>query len=54
MDDLWLDYRRRLMHGIMNFFTPGNSDQSEDYKATVAGRFATAAEDLDMMGALGL
>jgi len=53
-DDLWLDYRRRLMHGIMNFFTPGNSDQSEDYKATVAGRFATAAEDLDMIGALGL
>lgn len=54
LDELWLDYRRRLMHGVMNFFTPGDAEQSEDYKSTVGGRFAAAAEDLDTLAILGL
>lgn len=54
LDELWLDYRRRLMHGVMNYFTPGDADQSEDYKATVGGRFAAAAADLGMLSALGV
>jgi phosphotransferase family enzyme len=53
-NQLWLDYRRRQMHGVMNFFTPGNADQSEEYKATVGGRFAAAAQDLDTLEALGV
>ncbi len=38
----------------MNYLTPGEADQSEEYKATMVSRFAVAAEDLDTLAALGL
>ena len=53
-ESLWLDYRRRMVHGLLNYATPGDADQSERYKATVGGRFAAAAQELESLAALGV
>jgi hypothetical protein len=48
----WAAYRRRLFHGFLNFLTPADGIQSEDYNATMGERFATAILDLDSFDAV--
>jgi Ser/Thr protein kinase RdoA (MazF antagonist) len=51
-DDLWLAHRRHTLHGYLSLFVPAES-QPEEFALTMGERFAVAATDLDMLGALG-
>ena len=53
-DEAWTAYRQRMFHGFMNILTPPDGSQTEEYDATMSGRFAAAIYDLDSFGALGL
>jgi hypothetical protein len=53
-DTAWTAYRQRMFHGFMNILTPPDASQTEEYNATMGGRFAAAITDLNSFGALGL
>jgi hypothetical protein len=50
----WNSYRTFAIAGFLNFLTPGDTVQTEEYNAEVGGRHATAAVDLDSLKLLGL
>ena len=52
-NDAWLQYRQRLIYGVINFLTPADI-QGEGYNGTVSERFAIAVLDHDGLAALGL
>jgi Phosphotransferase enzyme family len=52
-DAAWLSYRQFSIWGFLAFLTPA-SVQSEEYNSVVGQRHATAAVDLDALGALGI
>jgi hypothetical protein len=52
-EQAWLEYRRFSIWGFLAFLTPA-SVQTEEYNSVVGERHATAAVDLDALGALGL
>src|SRR5581483_4733829 len=53
-EDAWTRYRERMFHGFMNILTPPDVTQTEEYNATMSGRFCAAILELDSFGALGL
>jgi aminoglycoside phosphotransferase (APT) family kinase protein len=52
-DAAWLSYRQFSIWGFLAFLTPA-SVQTEEYNSVVGQRHATAAVDLDALGALGI
>jgi hypothetical protein len=52
-DDAWLAYRRHVMHGFLWVLTPEEMQPAEN-TAAMAARYSTAAEDLDVLSAIGL
>jgi aminoglycoside/choline kinase family phosphotransferase len=52
-DTAWLSYRQFSIWGFLAFLTPA-SVQTEEYNSVVGQRHATAAVDLDALGALGI
>jgi aminoglycoside phosphotransferase (APT) family kinase protein len=53
-DTAWKAYRTFAIAGFLNFLTPGDAVQSEEYNAEVGARHATAAVDLDSLRLLGV
>lgn len=51
-EQAWTAYRQRLFHGFLNFLTPADGIQSEEYNATMGERFAVAILDLDSLDAV--
>jgi aminoglycoside/choline kinase family phosphotransferase len=50
----WDSYRRFAIAGFLNFLTPGDTVQSEEYNSVVGERHATAAVDLETLALLGV
>jgi aminoglycoside phosphotransferase (APT) family kinase protein len=53
-NDAWRSYRTFAIAGFLNFLTPGDTVQSEEYNTEVGKRHATAAVDLDSLELLGV
>jgi aminoglycoside phosphotransferase (APT) family kinase protein len=53
-DDAWASYRTFAIAGFLNFLTPGDTVQTEEYNTEVGKRHATAAVDLDSLALLGV
>ncbi|WP_155927544.1 phosphotransferase [Mycolicibacterium sp. CBMA 234] len=53
-DSAWKSYRTFAIAGFLNFLTPGDTVQTEEYNAEVGARHATAAVDLDALRLLGV
>lgn len=52
-DSAWKSYRTFAIAGFLNFLTPGDTVQTEEYNAEVGARHATAAVDLEALRLLG-
>lgn len=50
----WRSYRTFAIAGFLNFLTPGDTVQTEEYNTEVGKRHATAAVDLDSLKLLGV
>jgi aminoglycoside phosphotransferase (APT) family kinase protein len=53
-DSAWRSYRTFAIAGFLNFLTPGDTVQTEEYNTEVGKRHATAAVDLDSLKLLGV
>ncbi|MGB8408094.1 MAG: phosphotransferase [Mycobacterium sp.] len=53
-DSAWKSYRTFAIAGFLNFLTPGDTVQTEDYNAEVGARHAAAAIDLEALRLLGV
>jgi hypothetical protein len=54
VNSAWESYRRFAITGFLNFLTPGDTVQSEEYNSVVGERHATAAVDLETLLLLGV